>query len=77
MGTGYEIARAAEQLIAEGHSPELVWTYTPRQLFGWMELGQRRRRTDLSQLLSLLTLANSQNAKAIKSLMKKLNEESQ
>lgn len=75
MGSGYEIARAIEQLISDGHPPELAWSYTPRQLAAWTDLGYRRRCGEEAQLLASLATSRA-SERAIKERIKKLSDES-
>jgi hypothetical protein len=51
------LAAAIETLIAWGHPPQAVWSYTFRQMSAYIELGQARRRLEQAQDLSLATLA--------------------
>lgn len=77
MGSGYEIARAIEQLISSGHPAELAWSYTPRQLAGWIELSKRRRQGEMAELMSIMAVAMSGDKKAIRESIKRLSDESQ
>ncbi len=43
MGSGYELARAIQKCISEGHGVDRVWGYTPRQLAGWVQIIDRER----------------------------------
>jgi hypothetical protein len=43
-------------LIAAGHPPAVVWSYTPRQLHGFVALARRRRLTELRENLVVSAL---------------------
>jgi len=76
MGSGYEMARAIELLVAAGHPPDVAWSYTPRQLAAWAELSTRRKSGEYSTQLSLNSIAAHADAKLLKSSTKKLTDES-
>jgi len=53
--------------------------YTPRELFGWIELGERRRKGEQARLVVTLRTANPQTKEAAKDAnktLRKLIEES-
>jgi hypothetical protein len=77
MGAGYDIARAVQRVIEDGHPPELAWGYTPRQLSGWIALAERRRAGQLGELLGLMQLANSEDGDAIRKQIARLMEQAQ
>src|ERR1035437_8892122 len=65
-GAGYEIAASVEALIAAGHSCSVVWDYTPRQMAAYAFLAAKRKDRESHTSLGLMLLAQSGDAKAIK-----------
>jgi len=76
MGSGYEIARAIEGLVATGHRPADAWKMTPRQMAGWLQLAQHRKLGEQAQLLSLLRASQGEQ-RAFQTLFRKMQDESQ
>jgi CubicO group peptidase (beta-lactamase class C family) len=76
MGSGYDIARAVEELIRSGHAPADVWKMTPRQMAAWLQLAMRRKFAEQAQLLTLMRAARSDD-KHFQTFLRKLQEESQ
>ena len=76
MGSGYEIARAVEELIHSGHACADVWQMTPRQMAAWMQLAMRRKFGEQLQLLTLMRAARGDD-KHFQALVRKLQDESQ
>ena len=76
MGSGYDIARAVDELIHEGHTPADVWKMTPRQMAAWMQLAMRRKFGEQVQLLSLMRAARSDD-RHFQTFLRKLQDESQ
>ena len=76
MGSGYEIARAVEQLIHTGHTAADVWKMTPRQMAAWSQLAMRRKFAEQAQLLTLMRAARADD-KHFQALVRKLQDESQ
>src|SRR5262249_54389252 len=74
MGSGYEIARGIEELIASGHSPRDVWRMTPRQMAAFLELAHRRRMGERVMELTILR-ASQADGKELKKFMRKLEGE--
>lgn len=78
MGPGYEIARALAFLIERNHP---AWSYTPRQLAGWMELYGRQRAQDLAEGMiadqMVKGLETKQGNTEFQKQVKKLIEQSQ
>ena len=75
MGTGYEIARAIETLIASGHVAAEAWAMTPRQMAGWLQLAERRRLGEDARMISLMR-ASKAEPRAFRKLVEKLRDES-
>jgi len=76
MGSGYEIARALQRCIGAGHSPELAWTYTPRQLIAWGEIIDRDQLAKDNKLFKLMSHA-SNPGKSTAKFAKTMDEQSQ
>jgi hypothetical protein len=76
MGSGYEIARAVEQLIHSGHARADVWKMTPRQIAAWSQLAMRRKFGEQAQLLTLMRAARSDD-RHFQTFLRKLQDESQ
>ena len=66
------IAAAVEQLIAAGHDQIDVWGYTPKRLFGFLSLLNRRRRIEAQEFLSLSLLSARGEKKDLEKVMKEL-----
>lgn len=64
-------------MIHLGHPPAVAWGYTPRQLFGWLQLADRRRGGELAQLASVMRLAQSTDTPAVRRAVAKMQEESE
>lgn len=77
MGSGYEIARGIEQLIQLGHPPAFAWTYTPRKMMAWLELAERRKAGELSELLNIITVGQSGDRKGITKVLKQLRDQAE
>jgi hypothetical protein len=77
MGAGYEIARAVEFVIANGHPEERAWKMTPRQLTAWTALAMRRKVGERAALLTVVTMAMRAEGKAIQTKLKEMMRESQ
>jgi hypothetical protein len=76
MGSGYEIARAVDELIHSGHARADVWKMTPRQLAAWLQLAMRRKFGEQAQLLTLMRAARSDDMH-FQAFLRKLQDESQ
>ena len=76
MGSGYEIARAVEELIHSGHARADVWKMTPRQMAAWSQLATRRKFGEHAQLLTLMRAARSDD-KHFQTFLRKLQDEAQ
>lgn len=59
-------------MITGGHSVEAVWSYTPRQVAGFLILMRKRRRHDAAELLHLNAMAARADPKQLKRMMKEL-----
>lgn len=76
MGSGYEIARAVEELIHYGHTRADVWKMTPRQMAAFLQLAMRRKFGEQAQLLTLMRAARSEG-KYFQAFLRNLQDESQ
>lgn len=76
MGSGYDIARAVEELIHDGHPRADVWNMTPRQMAAWLQLAMRRKFGEQAQLLTLMRAARGDD-KHFQTFLRKLQDESQ
>jgi len=76
MGSGYEIARAVDELIHGGHTPADVWKMTPRQMAAFLQLAMRRKFGEQAQLLTLMRAARGDD-KHFQTFLRKLRDESQ
>jgi len=76
MGSGYEIARAVEELIHNGHARADVWKMTPRQMAAFLQLAMRRKFGEQSQLLTLMRAARGDD-RHFQTFLRKLQDESQ
>lgn len=76
MGSGYELARAVEELIHSGHARADVWKMTPRQLAAWSQLAIRRKFGEQVQLLTLMRAARGDD-RHFQTFLRKLQDESQ
>ena len=76
MGSGYDIARAVEELIHCGHPSADVWKMTPRQMAAWMQLAMRRKFGEQVQLLTLMRATRSDD-RHFQTFLRKLQDESQ
>jgi hypothetical protein len=79
MGSGYEIARAVQFCISNGHLAREAWGYTPRQLAAWSELIHRQQAGRDAQVATLLRVVRGEGKeghKAYMNFVKKLTEES-
>ena len=72
---GHDLAAAVEELIAAGHDPEGVWTYTPRRIAGFLRLAHRRLGREAAQMLSIGALAARGDAREIRRQHKELTRE--
>ena len=76
MGSGYEIARAAEELIHGGHARADVWKMTPRQMAAFLQLAMRRKFGEQAQLLTLMRAARGDD-RHFQTYLRKLQDGSQ
>lgn len=76
MGTGYELGRAVEFLIHEGHPPDVVWRYTPRQIQGWIQFAFRRKLGERAEMMATMGMASRGDPKELKKQMRSLEQES-
>ena len=76
MGSGYEIARAVEELIHSGHTRADVWKMTPRQMAAWLQLALRRKFGEQAQLLTLMRAVRADD-RHFQTFLRKLQDESQ
>ena len=76
MGSGYELARAIDELIHGGHARADIWKMTPRQMAAWLQLAMRRKFSEQVQLLTLMRAARSDD-KHFQAFLRKLQDESQ
>src|SRR5678815_4770597 len=70
QGPGFEIAVAVENLIALGHAPRDVWSYTPRQLKAWSQFAERRKRHEAAELVTLHAMASRGDPKEVERKLK-------
>jgi hypothetical protein len=77
MGAGYEVARAVEFVIANGHPEERAWKMTPRQLTAWTALAMRRKVGERAAMMSTMALAMRAEGKVIQARLKEMMRESQ
>jgi hypothetical protein len=77
MGAGYEIARAIEYLISQGHASATVWKMTPREMTGWISLAARRQIHERAVQLSIMSSAARADAKDLKKQLKEMEREGQ
>lgn len=75
MGTGYEIGKAVEFLIHEGHDEERVWKMTLRRIQGWIAFAVRRKVAERAELLSVVAMAYRAEGKKLEKIMKDLAQE--
>ena len=54
--------KRVERLIASGHPPAAAWGCTPRQLAGFLELAEARRRREAADALSIQHAARAHDA---------------
>ncbi len=73
-GPGHDIAEAIERLIASGHPPAVVWTYTPRQLAGFLALAGQRARADAAAALSIQHAALHMKPRDLRKAIRDLSE---
>jgi hypothetical protein len=64
-----------EALIAVGHPPGDVWSYTPRRIAGFLSLAGKRGAREAAQSLSIAALAARGEPKDIKRQHKDLTRE--
>lgn len=75
MGSGYEIARAIQQCVSNGHDVRDCWSYTPRQLSAWIDLIGRDERGNMLRMMSAFNLAQSSGDRTRK-MISKLEDQS-
>lgn len=58
-----------------GHPPDAVWSYTPRQITGFLKYAARRRKQDMPHQLWLGAMASRGDPKEITKLVKEAARE--
>ncbi|MGW8177705.1 MAG: hypothetical protein ACWGQW_02755 [bacterium] len=61
-------------LITQGHHPTFVWSYTPKQIAGYITLSTRRLRMEYAHQLTLNTLAARGDPKEVKKRHEELSK---
>jgi hypothetical protein len=64
-----------DALIAAGHPPAVVWTYTPRRLAGFLDFAARRQKREAANTLALHATAARADGKDINARLKELAKE--
>jgi hypothetical protein len=60
-------------VIAAGHPPAAAWSYTPRELVGWVALIADEQRRAAAENLSLGAMAARGDPKRLEALVKELS----
>ena len=62
-------------MISAGHPPADAWSYTPRQIKGFLALAGRRRTREYAERLSIAAAGARGDPKAIKKVLKDAERE--
>jgi hypothetical protein len=76
MGSGYEIARAIQQCVRNGHDVRDCWNYTPRQLAAWVDLIGRDDRSEILKIATAFNIAQSSGNPKTKKMIDKIEDQS-
>jgi tRNA(Ile2) C34 agmatinyltransferase TiaS len=79
MGSGYELAKAAESLAGGGGHGGLaaVLKMTPRRIAALLQLRDRRRLGERAELASIIRAAVNADEKAFARMIKKMDDDAQ
>jgi hypothetical protein len=77
MGPGYELGRAVDFLIKEGHDEGRVWKYTPREIKGWIDFAARRKHHERREATLVAMHGARGDPKELKKMLAKMEKDGQ